>query len=184
LLTQQGITNKKAHDVAALVSAKQIERQIKWLDHRSIRANRSGFLIAACLGDFPEPEQLKQHRLGIKSGGNEKWRGHDDASRAEQLKRFRQRRDALLASWCLQSHQDRQRWQQRAMERAMDPRVRQCIEFDSLSDDTPHKFILDEMALELGLPPITESLATHSDAPPLHEAASLTSVPSSTAQKE
>jgi hypothetical protein len=183
LLTQQGITNKKARDVAVAVSAEQIERQIKWLDHRSIRANRSGFLIAACLGNFPEPEQLKQHRLGIESGGNEKWHRHDDASRAEQLKRFRERRDALLACWRLQSHQDRQRWQQRAMERAMDARVKRCIEFDALSDDTPHKFILDEMALELGLPPITDSLATPSDAPLLHDAAILTSVPTSTAQK-
>ena len=157
MLTQKGITEDTAREIAEQVGLEEIENQIKWLPYRTIKTNEAGFLISACLKKYPAPVQLKPKP--VASGeGNEKWHRSDDAERASELRVFHQRRDALLRPWQQQPNEARKRWQKQAYERATDPVIRQSISLDGLSEHEPHKLILDDMALELDLQPISNGL--------------------------
>lgn len=151
LLIANGVTRQAAERVAKRVTASNISKQVQWLEHRDVRSNRAGLLVSACLNDYPEPDSLKRTASGFS---------HDrrnEEKRAIELKQYREQRDVFLRAWAQQDQADRQRWKELAISRADDPRVQRSIEFASLDDENTHKCILKEMALELGLCPLTPS---------------------------
>ena len=152
LLIEQGVAESTAIKVAKSVPTIEIQNQIKWLSHRNIQQSRAGYLVSACLGKYPDPERAK----GTQHPNSNSAFIENAEQRAEQLKRFRQRTEALCEVWLQQTDNDRNRWRQVAIDRASDRRVRISIQMCSPTSDTPHKRVLDEMALELGLEPVSE----------------------------
>ena len=132
----------------------EIEQQIKWLKYRDIRQSKAGYLVSACLGRFDDPERLKikRNHVGLDQSNKESV----DVKRSKELQYFRERKETLVAVWQEQQSTDRERWQRRAIQNASDVKVKACIQFDSPTCGCPHEFVLDAMAVDLGLAPTSE----------------------------
>ena len=141
LLVKHGVTNAIAKRVAEAVTLQEIERQIHWLPQRNIRSNEAGFLVNACINQYSDP---------LKTNTN---------LSVDRRKVFSLRRDVLLEAWKKQRIEDRHRWEQVAYESESDTSIRRSIRFCGATDKEPHKRILDAMAIELELEPLTDPVS-------------------------
>ncbi len=151
LLVQQGIASATADEIAESVSLDKIKKQIAWLKYRNVQTSNSGYLIAACLRDYSEPEQLKRKRVGVEMGSDSNWRQNQQHKSIEQSKAILRSRNALLAPWGQQSLADRSRWLQRAIEQATTAHLKQYLMLSSPTDHEPHHSVLKQMEIDLEL---------------------------------
>jgi DNA-binding HxlR family transcriptional regulator len=86
-LKAEGFDERAAEAIAKRYPAERIDRQLRWIDRRTIKSNRLGLLRAAIDQDWPPPgEPAKLRRLNFDHGGAPRDRGLSFADAMRQAK--------------------------------------------------------------------------------------------------
>ncbi|HEX8340108.1 MAG TPA: hypothetical protein VF624_04300 [Tepidisphaeraceae bacterium] len=72
-LKAQGFEARSAEAIARRYPQERIDRQLRWIDRRSIKSNRLGLLRAAIEQDWPEPGK-RSPKLGRPNDSDEQRR--------------------------------------------------------------------------------------------------------------
>jgi hypothetical protein len=86
-LKAEGFDERAAEAIAKRYPADRIDRQLRWIDRRTIKSNRLGLLRAAIDQDWPPPgKPAKLRRLNSDNGGEPRGRGLSFADAMRQAK--------------------------------------------------------------------------------------------------
>lgn len=161
LLKSAGFDDDNARTLAGRVSFEVIRRQIEWLPARSAERNPVGLLRKAIQEDWAKPASIARKEKDVQH--REKTRRHEEELRSEELEfeqrtqAKRKRRSRLLAQLEECSTPELQHYQQRAIDAQESEFWKQRLR-SPIGDlnQTERDMILDQLALDRGLPPVIE----------------------------
>lgn len=157
-LRQAGFDSKTARSLVEKRGVEVVNRQLDCIDARKPK-NRLAMLCKAIEEDWDEPgliqeKQKQQARRKHLAAVTQKLEQEDaNSSERKQQRSLRKRR--LLQEWGTATHEERTAWISAAAKRQTAESLRNIIRKESSETTSPCFQVLDELALERGLPAVT-----------------------------
>ena len=145
-----------------------VESQLKWLDARK-PDNRAAMLRKAIVEDWAEPASFQAKAKIAEARKRDSMKAvvkRSEEGIASERKRLRQeRKHRLLAVWNTASNAIRESWIESAVARESSAAIRKILAKQNPSNTNPHVQVLDEIAFERGLEPVTQGRLTRLPSP-------------------
>lgn len=164
LLTGTGFDMPTAKSLVGSRGLEVIQRQIEWLPDRKPRENPLGMLRRAIEEDWPMPtaatERERRRALRKREEDEDARRMSEEAAIVATKKERACRRKRLLGEWEHASPDLRRDWIRKAASAESSAALSGIIRRQRVDSKTPHVYVLDFIAAERGLPPVTQSEKT------------------------
>lgn len=159
ILLQAGLDRKTAQQISNEYHFDDISNQLMWLDSRKPKANRLGMLRKSIEENWSKPNSLQAKEVRQQARSLERKRDAEkikEDNEVSEHKRIRnQYRQQLLQQWGSATLEDRSRWIREAAARETSLRLSEIIRREEPGTKQPKAQVLDALAIERKLQPIT-----------------------------
>ena len=136
-----------------------VRNQIAWLGHRN-PDNRPAMLLKAICEDWAKPhgivEKERAKELRERQKRIDKQRKDEDQQISATKKSRASRKRRLLSEWARTSNDNRKNLIQKAAAHQTSKILADLIRRQPADSDSPRVQVLDMLAIEVGLPPVTQ----------------------------
>lgn len=158
-LKSEGMDGKTATRLATEFGTDLVIQQVQWLDERKPTENRVGMLRKAIEESWSAPRnvQIREKREQERQRFREKEieQRQEDAASNRRKKERHERKERLLTEWGSASLEERAHWIRAATKRETSATLVRMLRGSDAQTSNPRMQILDEIARERNLPPIT-----------------------------
>jgi hypothetical protein len=141
-----------------------VERQLKWLDARK-PDNRVAMLRKSIEDEWAEPAKFQAKKkiaeARMRDTAKAIAKQAEDNSIAERKQKRHDRKQRLMAEWENAGVSQRGKWIDLAIARESSTTIRKILKKQKPQTSKPHVQVLDEIAIEVGLQQVTETIQTN-----------------------